>query len=124
MGDLTKDFNRKEFACKCGCGFDGIDPRVVLMTQQIRDALGEPIRINSGCRCVKHNAAVGSKSTNHTRGKAADLSCASGHRAIFAKVKEMYSQGKLQDLDLCLLEGSWVHIDINGKRKSGVFQTL
>ena len=25
MGDLTKNFSRSEFACKCGCGFDDID---------------------------------------------------------------------------------------------------
>jgi hypothetical protein len=23
MGDIGKYFNRSEFACKCGCGFDG-----------------------------------------------------------------------------------------------------
>ena len=53
MGDLTKDFSRQEFACKCGCGFDRIDPRVVDMCQVIRDKLGAPVRINSACRCEK-----------------------------------------------------------------------
>lgn len=28
MGDLTKNFNRFEFACKCGCGFDDIELQV------------------------------------------------------------------------------------------------
>ena len=76
MGDLTKDFSRHEFACKCGCGFDQIDPRVVDMCQVIRDKLGAPVRINSACRCQKRNAQVGGvKDSYHTKGLAADLSC-------------------------------------------------
>ena len=55
MGDLTKDFSRSEFACKCGCGYDRIDPRVVDMCQVIRDGLGASIRINSACRCERRN---------------------------------------------------------------------
>ena len=124
MGDLTKDFSRKEFACKDLCGFDKINPKIVYMCQELRDAMGEPIRINSGCRCLKNNAKAGSTTMNHVTGNAADLSCASGHIALFKKAQEIYKQGKLQDLDLCLLEGSWVHLDVMGKRKNGVFQTL
>ena len=124
MGDLTPNFSRHEFACKCGCGFNKINPKIPVWCQELRDAMGESIRINSGCRCPKHNAKAGSTSTNHTSGNAADLSCASGHIALYKKAKEIYAQGKLKGIDLCLLEGSWVHIDCNGKRKNGVFQVL
>ncbi|GHV34844.1 hypothetical protein FACS1894187_06280 [Synergistales bacterium] len=124
MGDLTANFSRHEFACKCGCGLDNINPVIVAMCQDLREAMGEPIRINSGCRCPARNKAAGSTSTNHVNGNAADLSCKSGHAALYKKAKEIYAKGKLRGLDLCLLEGAWVHIDCNGKRRNGVFQTL
>lgn len=59
MGDLTESFSRKEFACKCGCGLDRIDERVVHRLQVARDISRIAIKINSGCRCKKHNADEG-----------------------------------------------------------------
>jgi len=76
MGDLTKNFDRVEFACPCGCGFDEIDLGLVDTLQRIRDVLGVPLRINSGCRCLAHNQAVGGvPDSAHRRGRAADVSC-------------------------------------------------
>ena len=125
MGDLTKDFSRKEFACKCGCGFDDINLIIVQFCQEIRDELGIPLRINSGCRCEQRNADAGSKSKNHIHGNAADLSCDRGHRAIYEAAKRLYHEkGKLKGLELCLLEGSWVHIDVDRPRNYGVLQSL
>jgi uncharacterized protein YcbK (DUF882 family) len=73
MGDLTENFSRKEFACKCGCGFDEIDERLVNRLQVIRDISGLPIKINSGCRCQKHNKDVDGESLSfHLLGEAAD----------------------------------------------------
>lgn len=129
MGDLTKDFNRREFACKCGCGFDRIDPRVVAMAQKIRDAIGEPVRINSGCRCLKHNKAVGGVMARpgsaggdsyHTEGKAADLSCTSGAFKLYAAIKDLYTKGKLNDLEYCkwYKAKNFVHIDCGKKRNN------
>ena len=75
MGDLTRNFSRKEFACRCGCGFDQISLRLVSHLQVLRSLLKTPIYIHSGCRCAAHNAAVrGTKKSNHLTGKAADIS--------------------------------------------------
>ena len=75
MGDLSKHFSRKEFACRCGCGFDKVDPILVTALQQFRNAIKTSIRVQSGCRCAAHNAAVrGTKKSNHLTGKAADIS--------------------------------------------------
>ena len=42
--------------------------------QPLRDAMGEPIKIGSGYRCMKLNKAVGGVgNSQHTRGQAADL---------------------------------------------------
>lgn len=61
MGDLSVNFSRHEFACKCGCGLDAINLRTVLGLQQFRDLVSEkrkkdtPISPNSGCRCWAHH---------------------------------------------------------------------
>lgn len=59
MGDMSPNFSRAEFACKCGCGLDNISPDQVKALQELRDNLGVAIHILSGCRCLAHNAAVG-----------------------------------------------------------------
>lgn len=76
MGDLTKNFSKKEFACKCGCGFDAISPKLVEKLQGIRDHIENPIIISSGCRCENHNRLQGGHSDSaHLKGFAADILC-------------------------------------------------
>lgn len=58
MGDLSKNFDWREFACPC-CGLAAIDERLVHeVLQPVRDHFRRPIRINSGCRCKRHNDAL------------------------------------------------------------------
>jgi len=123
---LTRNFKLSEFQCKCNpfCGFDKISPLVVTLCQELRDFISIALRVNSGCRCDVRNRLAGSSSTNHTRGYAADLSCAQGHIWLWNQAKRLWEQGGLKVVDLVLLESSWVHIDVNGKRPSGVFQKL
>ena len=59
MGDLTKNFSRFEFTCRCGCGLDDIDMGLIQNLQKLRDLVGEALHVNSGCRCPAHNAVVG-----------------------------------------------------------------
>ena len=59
MGDLSENFSRSEFACKCGCGLDSINIGIAHRIQLIRDIVRVPIKINSGCRCLNHNESVG-----------------------------------------------------------------
>ena len=74
MGDLTQNFSRIEFACKCGCGFDTADHETVNILQEVADEFGEQVKITSGCRCYKHNKAVGGSTTSqHLYGRAADI---------------------------------------------------
>lgn len=119
MATDTKNFKVSEFACKCGCGKDDIDQRVMNMAQTIRDALGVPVKVNSGCRCEKHNAKVGGvKGSKHTKGFAADLSSSAGAVVMFDTVKKLHAEGKLPDLDYCIRYKTFIHIDCGGKRKS------
>lgn len=86
MANLSKNFTTEEFACKCGCGLDNISPKLVNMLQQVRDIIGKPMNITSGCRCRTHNAkkSVGGKPDSaHLPNKdgvclAADIACRSG----------------------------------------------
>ena len=73
--DNIAHFTKSEFACKCGCGFDDIDIRLVKLLEQIRSHFGDnPLIITSGCRCAKHNRNVGGiQGSRHVYGKASDF---------------------------------------------------
>lgn len=117
----TKNFKASEFACHCGCGYNVIDQRVINMAQVIREALGVPVRVNSGCRCEANNARAGGvKSSFHVKGKAADLSCSLGAVKMFETVKRLKAEGKLPDLEYCILykRKNFIHIDCGKKRNS------
>ena len=109
---LAPNFYRDEFVCKCGCGFDDVDPRLVEALQALREAVGVPVMINSACRCPAHNAAVGgSTKSQHLLGKAADIRTAE------------YTPGALRENVLEIpafrdggvgLYATFVHADVRG----------
>jgi hypothetical protein len=55
-----------------------MNPKFMEMIEEAREIAGVPFVINSGYRCPEHNKAVGSTSTNHTSGKAADIQATDG----------------------------------------------
>ena len=74
MGDLSDNFNRHEFACKCGCGFDDVDDYHVEQLQEVRNITGISMTINSGCRCTEHNEDIGgAENSEHTTGEGSDV---------------------------------------------------
>ena len=75
---LSKNFFRDEFSCRCNCGSDQIDSELIRKLQEVRDALGEPMRITSGIRCNTHNSKVGGTAgSSHLEGNgtAVDIAC-------------------------------------------------
>ena len=64
MGDLTKNFSKSEFECRCGCGFTIQDPTLVEKLQTLRDSLNVIypekvwIQITGPSRCPEHNEKV------------------------------------------------------------------
>lgn len=73
MGDISKNFDRSEFECPCGCGFDTVDTELIEFCQSIRTQFGR-VTITSGCRCPEYNAEIGgSKNSQHLYGRAADI---------------------------------------------------
>lgn len=75
MGDLTSNFSRSEFACKCGCGFDTVDIELVQVLEEVRaHFFAKSLIITSGCRCHANNArAGGCAKSQHLVAKAADF---------------------------------------------------
>ena len=74
MGDISKHFDRAEFSCKCGCGFDTVDVELIDVLEKVRTYFDVPVMINSACRCEAHNKAVGgSDKSQHRLGRAADI---------------------------------------------------
>jgi len=64
MGDVTKNFSRHEWECGCGCGFNTLAEPTIQLVQAIRDAVGVPITITSGCRCREHNKNIPGSAPN------------------------------------------------------------
>lgn len=87
MGTITKDFSYREFErsevadakhiCNVITSFEVRDSILALtenVLQPLRDAWGEPLKVNSGYRCKALNAAVGGVHTSqHVKGEAADI---------------------------------------------------
>ena len=46
----TQNFKVNEFTCKCGCGKNNIDQRIIDMAETIHKTLGVPVHVNSGYR--------------------------------------------------------------------------
>jgi uncharacterized protein YcbK (DUF882 family) len=102
MGDLTRNFSRKEFECKCGCGFNTIDYELICILQndliqhfEIKYECKISVIITSGDRCVNHNEEVQkeynsdyvpfSSKSQHIFARAADF-----------KVYKVYENNKIQ----------------------------
>jgi zinc D-Ala-D-Ala carboxypeptidase len=74
VGDLSKNFSQREFACHCGCGGADVEPELVEHLQELRDLIGKPVIVVSGFRCKAHNTAVeGAINSQHLVGRAGDV---------------------------------------------------
>ena len=117
MGDLSKHFSIKEFTCGCGCGFAQVKPELITKLEKLRELCGnKPLKINSGCRCLKRNKAVGgampsktSRGSAHLYGEAADVALVPG-----LSVDEMAKLAEQAGFD-GIGKYKWgVHVDVRG----------
>ena len=111
MGDLSPHFNRRELACRCGCGQIAVNQILISALEELRRLAGGPVIVTSGYRCPKHNALMGgAKNSLHVQGKAADVQIPG------LTVKEMYELA-------CQVEGfkkgglgvypeGFIHVDV------------
>ena len=72
----------KQFACQCGCGlsYENMNNGLLSLLTVAERIAGCTFHINSGIRCVEHNASdavKGSKTSSHLKGLAVDIRTAS-----------------------------------------------
>jgi len=92
MGDLTTNISRHEVACNCGCGFDSIDFKTILIVQSACDyfshVLGRKcvLDVSSGCRCLAWNDHEdGSEDSQHIYARAIDHSIRGVEPSVLAE---------------------------------------
>ena len=115
MGDLTKNFNREEYACKCGCGQDNIKNELAASVQLVRDKLKRGIVITSGIRCEAHNTAIkATPSSSHIDGFAADLA--------YNGSAERYQllNAVMQVFDRVGIAKNFIHVDVDSTKNPEV----
>lgn len=111
MGDLSENFSRHEWTCKCGCGFDTVDSQLVTILQKdLRDYFNKPVTItyNGGCRCLIHNAQCGGVvKSQHRKGRAADIKVTDvPPKVVYKHLDKLYPDS----LGLGLYD-TFVHVD-------------
>lgn len=104
MGNISKNFNREEFACgHCG-RLDVLDIELVRCLQRLRDIVGKPLVIVSGYRCCAGNRQVGGvEYSQHLFGRAADI------HAGYATARQCRSAGFS---GVGIRSGKVVHVDL------------
>lgn len=119
---VTRDFRLREYACKCGCGLAHPHPALAMAVQEIRDWLGVPVTITSGCRCYKHNIDSGGAALSyHTpRSDMAGYCCAADLQAdVPLAIIGMAAEGvEAVESGGCAPyisgDSAWLHIDVRG----------
>lgn len=109
-----KHFDRSEFACHCGgkyCnGFPvEMQEKLIIVADRVRDHFGKPVRVSSGVRDSRHNAAVGGVSNSrHLKGKAMDFDVEGETSASVLA----YVQQQPEIRYAYAIDGDYVHMDI------------
>lgn len=118
LNELTwnsiKYFKREEFTCKCGCGANNMDLKLVEILDNIREHFGQACTVTSGTRCAKHNKNVGGvANSRHLSGKAADIKVngVSGTE-LLKYTTQLKNEGKLR-YTYRISGSNAVHVDIN-----------
>lgn len=117
MVQLNEYFKRREFACRCGCGFATVDAELLAALTDLREHFGKPVVITSGCRCADHNRRVGgAKASKHLYGIAADIKV----QGVASAEVASYLESRYPDRFGIGRYASWSHIDVRvGKARWG-----
>lgn len=108
--EVGHHFVRKEFECRCGCGFDDVSLRLVTLLDALRELVNEPIHVLSGCRCSKHNKRCGGVvESQHLKGTAADIRIDSLTPKQFAYFIEHKTALKFGGLGIY---STFIHVDV------------
>lgn len=88
---LSPHFRLREFASKDGSDKVLVDDDLVSLLEQIREAAGGAVTINSAYRSPAHNAAVGGvSSSQHLYGRASDIVVSGASPLLVGQIAEYY----------------------------------
>lgn len=114
---LSRNFSEEEFVCRCGhCHWSRaqsglVVPELVVGLQRARDALGKPIIVTSGRRCVEHNRVVGGVyGSYHISGMAADVK-ADDMNALLEELLDVHEFRYIE------AHRRYIHVDVGQVRR-------
>lgn len=117
MGNISKNFDREEFACQgvdCCDNSAPVSRALIVGLQSLRDKIG-PLKISSGFRCKKHNAKIGgAPKSYHTTGEAVDIKLPKG-----MTVDQLAAEAEriAQFLSGGVIRYPWgIHVDVRGTK--------
>ena len=109
-----REIRTTDLLCPC-CG-QGV-PSLLLLAglNEIQQLIGTELRITSGCRCPKHNAAVGgAPHSEHLTGDAADLKAAGRNPLELYLAADEYPP--FTHGGIGLYPGDFIHVDVRPSR--------
>lgn len=106
---LTSD----EFACKCkheACRSTIVSKRFLEAYRAFREYIKEPLKVNSGYRCIQHNFDVGGRPlSRHTTGEAIDIALDS---FTYLNHEEIEHAAKISGFTFVYFGKGFVHMDV------------
>lgn len=106
------NFTPKEIACTC-CGEIAVDEESMDALQRLRDRWGEPLVINSGHRCFRHNKEVGGAPFSQHLTLAFDVRMPKERHEAFVKLARQCGFRGIGHLDY----DTFVHLDMGPERE-------
>ncbi len=115
-----KHFKKEEFTCKCGCGLNNISYTLVDMLNRAREKANIPFKLNSACRCLKHNKKVGGvEDSAHVKGLAVDISVTTDS-VRFVIVSALLEVGFLR----ILIYPTFIHCDLDLDKPNPIIKIM
>lgn len=106
------NFTPKEIACKC-CGEIVVDEASMDALQRLRDMWGEPLVINCGHRCFRHNKEVGGVAHSQHLTLAFDVRMPKARHEAFIKLARQCGFRGIGHRDY----ETFVHLDMGPERE-------
>ena len=112
-------FDTREFESADGktspWGESVVDPALIDKLNEIREAYGKPVVVNSGYRSPERNAAVGGvKNSMHVQGKAADIRPTAENASDLPELQRICD--RLNPAGGVGFYNTFCHVDVRGTR--------
>lgn len=95
----TEHFSDDELRCHCGCGVVSMDETFMQRLERMRVAWGRPMVVNSGYRCIPHEANLYKMTIEshvpgfHTKGLAVDVAFSYGTPLTWKFLQLLFQNG-------------------------------